>query len=380
VTEARTDKAGNDFEPYPAGTTPEEKQYPLQPSLLNIDVYRDPQRFRAEMENILFEAWFPVHPSADIAEPRDYVVWEQLGQSVVIVRLPANGVAAWHNVCQHRGARLVDGSGNCAIGKFKCPWHGFVYDLEGRVASVPLRQSFDEKELNGLRAPEVRVEEWAGWIWLSFSDRIPPLRQYLATIGDELEGYHLESFTTEYRASVRLRANWKIVVDSFNETWHVPFTHKDTLAEIVMWRQAVLKIAEPHSWMTIPIRRFTERATDSSDHRRSHLCHYLVFPNTIFSCFPTHLQMWSAWPISPNETQLCAYQVVGPPPPGKTDEEWVAHNQRDWQHFQNVLAEDSEVINNFARVIGSRGLTRNMFNTAESRLTSFHAQVAKHLR
>jgi choline monooxygenase len=380
VTEARIDESNTDFEPYPTGTTPEEKQYPLLPSLLDMDVYRDPQRFRAEMEKILFEAWFPVHPSADIARPNDYMVWEQMGQSVVITRLPGNGVAAWHNVCQHRGARLVDGSGNCKIGRFKCPWHGFVYDLEGRVASVPLRESFDEKELNGLRAPRVRVDEWGGWIWLSFSDRTPPLRQYLGTIGDELEGYHLESFSTEYRASVRLQANWKIVMDAFNETWHVPFTHKDTLAGIVMWRHAVLKIAEPHTWMTIPIRGFTDRATDSSDHRSSHLCHYLVFPNTIFSCFPTHLQMWSAWPISPDETQLCAYEVVGPPPPGKTPEEWVAHNQRDWQHFQDVLTEDSEVINNFARVIGSRGLTRNMFNTAESRLTSFHEQVEKQLR
>jgi phenylpropionate dioxygenase-like ring-hydroxylating dioxygenase large terminal subunit len=103
----------------------------------------------------------------------------------------------------------------------------------------------------------VRVEEWGGWIWLSFADGIPALRQYLGTIGDELEGYNLESFTTIYRAGVRLKANWKIVMDAFNETWHVQFTHRKTLTGIVMWRHAVLKIAEPHTWMTIPIRGFT---------------------------------------------------------------------------------------------------------------------------
>lgn len=380
MTQARSDNQRNNFEPYPSGMTPEEKQYPLQPSLLNMDVYRDPQRFRAEMEKILFEAWFPVHPSADVARPNNYVVWEQMGQSVVITRPPGNGVAAWHNVCQHRGARLVDGYGSCKIGKFKCPWHGFVYDFEGRVASVPLRESFDENELNGLRAPRVRVDEWGGWIWLSFSDQIAPLREYLGTIGDELESYHLESFTTQYRASVRLQANWKIVIDAFNETWHVPFTHKDTLTSMVMWRQAFLKLAPPHSWMTIPIRDFTDRARADSDHHSSHLCHHLVFPNTIFSCFPTHLQMWSAWPVSSNETQLCAYQVAGPPPPYKTPEQWAADNKRDWQHFQSVLSEDAEILNNIDRVIGSRGLTRNMFNTAESRLTAFHEQIEKQLR
>ena len=380
MTDLDTDKAPGGFEPYSSAMTPEEKQYPLNPTTRDVQVYRDPRRFRAEMERILFEAWFPVHPSEDVAQPKDYVVWEQMGQTVVIARLPDNSVTAWHNVCQHRGSRLVDGSGNCRFGNFKCPWHGFVYNLEGEVTNVPLRESFDESELTDLRAPKVRVEEWGGWIWLSFSDRIPPLRQYLGTIGDELDGYNLESFNTIYRSDVRLHANWKIVMDAFNETWHVPFTHKDTLAGLVMWRHAILRIAEPHTWMTVPVRGFTERIGNHEDHRKSHLCHYLVFPNTIFSCFPTHLQMWSAWPISPDETQLCTYGVVGPPPPGRSVEEWAAQNERNWRHFQDVLSEDSEVINNFAHVINSRGYRRNMFNTAESRLISFHQQVDKMLQ
>jgi choline monooxygenase len=380
MTDVETGPSTSSFEPYPTDMTTEEKQYPLDPTVVDAEVYRSPGRYRAEMDNILFQAWFPVHPCADVANPKDFVVWEQMGQSVLITRLPDGRITAWHNVCQHRGAKLVSGSGNCRIGKFKCPWHGFVYNLEGEVTSVPLRESFDEGELTDLRAPAVRTEEWGGWIWLSFSDTIPPLRQYLGAIGDELEGYQLDTFRTTHRASVRLKANWKIVMDAFNETWHVPFTHKETLAGIVMWRHAVLKITEPHTWMTIPIRGFTERAGEQSDHRKSHLCHYMVFPNTIFSCFPTHLQMWSAWPISADETQLCAYEIVGPPPAGQTAEKWARHNERDWQHFQNVLTEDSQVINDFASVIGSRGYTRNIFNTAESRLRSFHEQVEKQLR
>ncbi|MET8430579.1 aromatic ring-hydroxylating dioxygenase subunit alpha [Nocardia sp. NPDC004860] len=379
MTYSEANPASADFEPYSMGMTMAEKQYPLPPAKVDVEIYRDEGRYHRELENVLLEAWFPVHPSSDVAAPKDYIVWEQMGQSVVITRRADGTVAAWHNVCQHRGARLVNGSGNCKIGKFKCPWHGFVYNLDGEVTSVPLRESFDECDLEGLRAPAVRAEEWGGWIWLSFSERIPALREYLGTIGDELEGYDLEEFTTVYRTSVTLKANWKIVVDAFNETWHVPFTHKDTLAGTVMWRDAILKITEPHTWMTIPIRGFTDKAAEGADHRTSHLCHYLVFPNTIFSCFPTHLQMWSAWPVSVDETVLCAYQIVGPTPPGRTDEKWAKANKRDWEAFLEVVGEDSEVINDFARVIGSRGFTRNLFNTAESRLTSFHEQVEKRL-
>lgn len=354
--------------------TPADQQYPLAPHVLDAEHYRDPRQYARELERIFMSSWFPVCPAGDLSRPRDFVVWDQLRQSVVIVRLDDGRVAAWHNVCQHRGARLVGESGSCPAGKFKCPWHGFAYDLEGIVRTVPLRDSFDPEMLDGLRLPPVRVQEWAGFIWLTFGDETPELREYLGVIGHELEGYGLERFTTKYRESLELDANWKIVVDAFNETWHVPFTHTDTLTGLVMWRDAVLKLEPPHSWMTLPLRGFTERSS-SSDHRESHICHYLAFPNTIFSCFPTHLQMWSAWPVSPTRTILQAWGIVGPTPEGMSDEQWTGQNDRDWQHFLAVLHEDAAVINDFGTVVHSKGFRRNMFNTAESRLTAFHAEV-----
>ncbi|MFD5747277.1 aromatic ring-hydroxylating dioxygenase subunit alpha [Streptomyces sp. NPDC127033] len=361
------------------GLTAAEQQYPLPPSRWDASVYTDPDRYRSELTAVFHHSWFPVHPSGDLPRARDFLTWDRIGQSIVITRLDDGSVRAWHNVCQHRGARLVNGSGNCGRARFTCPWHGFVYDLEGVVGAVPLRESFDEEALRGLRAPAVQVTEWAGWIWLALSDDVPPLLDHLGAIGTELAGYGLEGFTTRFRTSVRLKVNWKIAVDGFNETWHVPFTHPHTLAGLVLWRDAVLRISSPHSWMTLPIRGYTERAKATDDHRASHLCHYLVFPNTIFSCFPTHLQMWSAWPVSVDETELCAYEVVGPPPAGKTAEQWDRHNRRDWQQFLDVLNEDAEVINDISTVIGSLGFRGSMFNTAESRLTAFHREIARRI-
>ena len=356
------------------GLTPAEQQYPLAPTVLDAKYYRDPEQFEREIEEIFMKSWLPVCPSVDLARPRDYVVWDQLRNPVVIVRLDDGGVVAWHNVCQHRGARLLSGSGSCPTGRFKCPWHGFAYDLEGVVQHVPLRDSFDERELDGLRTPQVRATEWSGFVWITFSDEAPELREYLGVIGDELEGYNLDTFTTKYRTRFELNANWKLVIDAFNETWHVPFTHKDTLTGLIMWRDAALKLEPPHSWMTLPVRGFTDKATDT-DHRKSHLCHYLSFPNTIFSCFPTHLQAWSAWPVSPTQTVMQTWGIVGPTPPGMTDEKWERQNDRDWDHFLSVVYEDAEVINAFGTVVNSKGFRRNMFNTAESRLTAFHAEV-----
>jgi phenylpropionate dioxygenase-like ring-hydroxylating dioxygenase large terminal subunit len=373
---ATTDRvvSKNDLEGRPL--TEAERQYPLEPHLLDARQYNDPDQYRREIEQIFFRSWFPVCPSADIAAARDYFVWDRLEQSVVIVRQDDQTLRAWHNVCQHRGARLLESSGSCPRGRFTCPWHGFAYDLAGEVTTVPLRDSFAPEQLEGLHAPGVRVEEWSGFVWLAFDQDLPDLRTYLGVIGQELDGYGLDGFTTKFRQSIELGANWKLVVDAFNETWHVPFTHKDTLTGIIMWRDAILHIESPHSWMTLPVRGFTEKRAGESDHRKSHVCHYLAFPNTIFSCFPTHLQMWSVWPLSPTRSVLQAWGVVGPTPAGMEEQKWLRQNDRDWKQFLAVTTEDSGVINGFGTVSRSLGFTRNMFNTAESRLTAFHSEVS----
>ena len=85
---------------------------------------------------------------------------------MVVARQDDGSITAWHNICQHRGARIVGDSGRCEHGKFICPWHGFGYDLAGRVTGVPLRETISERELKDLRAPAVRATEWAGFVWL----------------------------------------------------------------------------------------------------------------------------------------------------------------------------------------------------------------------
>ena len=364
-----------DAEAARAFPTPAEEQYPLPPSVVDATDYTNSALFEREMTAIFHHAWFPAFPTVDLAAPRDYVVWDRLQQSIVIARLDDGGIAAWHNVCQHRGARLLKESGSCRHARFACPWHGFQYDLTGMVRNVPLSKSFDPERLEGLRAPPVRSKEWGGFIWLCLSDDVPDLLTWLGAIGEELSFYGLEKFDTRFRFTLEVDANWKMVVDAFNETWHVPFTHTATLGKLVLWRDAHLRITPPHSWMTLPLKGFTDRFGDV-DHRLKNICHYLAFPNTFFSCFPTHLQTWNIWPVSVGKTLITAWGVVGPAPEGISEEEWQRQNQRDWDHFVAVSAEDAEVLNDWGSVSHSLGASKYMFNTAEGRLTAFHQEVA----
>jgi choline monooxygenase len=354
-------------------------QYPLPPSTVDARTYTDPARFERELEEVFFKSWMPACPSADIATPRDYLVFEELRQSIVISRGDNGEALAWHNVCQHRGARIVDGKGNCEKGRFTCPWHGFQYDLAGKVRFTPMKASFDEALLEGLRAAPVRVGEYGGFVWICLSDDAPDLRTFLGDIATELDWFGLERFDIPFRLELTLDANWKTVVDAFNETWHVPHTHQATLSDVVQWGKAHLRICNPHSWMSIPVKGLTDRAEAGADHRASHITHYLAFPNTIFSCFPTHLQTWNIWPVSPTQTHFTAWGMVGPCPDGMSEEKWARQNARDWQNFIDVSTEDAAVISGWGQVARSLGQKRYMFNTAEGRLTAFHAEIAAQL-
>jgi choline monooxygenase len=351
-------------------------QYPLPPSVVDAATYTDPVRYQRELEQVFYKSWVPACPSQDIGAARDYVLFEEMGQSVVVARGDDGVVLAWHNVCQHRGARIVEASGNCASGRFTCPWHGFQYDLTGKVRFTPMRSEFDAALLDGLRAVPVRATEFAGFVWICLSRETADLKSYLGEIGTELDWFGLEKFETRFRFDLTLNANWKLVVDAFNETWHVPFTHHATLSSIVEWGKAHLRICDPHSWMTIPVKGLTDRAEPGADHRAAHITHYLAFPNTIFSCFPTHLQTWNIWPVSPTQTHFTAWGMVGPCPEGTSEEKWARQNERDWQHFVDVSSEDAGVIDGWGKVAHSLGQQRYMFNTAEGRLTAFHREIA----
>lgn len=200
--------------------TQAEAQYPLQPSVLDPSVYTDPVQYERELALIFHKSWLPVCPSADLVVPRSYKVWDQLRQSVLLVRQDDGSIAAWHNVCQHRGSRLVENAGVCEGGVFVCPWHGFRYGLKGNVEFVTLSNAFDSERTRKLRAPAVRSTEWSGFIWINLSEEGPDLQTYLGSLWEELGYYGMERFAVRYRKELELNANWKTVVDAFNETWH----------------------------------------------------------------------------------------------------------------------------------------------------------------
>ncbi len=95
--------------------------------ILDADVYTDPERYQRERTAVLAPSWQVIGRSSQLPEPGDFITWEGQGETIVVTRRRDGGVSGFHNVCQHRGARIVKEPSGCAR-RFSCRWHNWVYD------------------------------------------------------------------------------------------------------------------------------------------------------------------------------------------------------------------------------------------------------------
>jgi phenylpropionate dioxygenase-like ring-hydroxylating dioxygenase large terminal subunit len=182
-----------------------------------------------EMERLWTRVWQVACRVEEVAEVGDYVEYLIGEQSILVVRSGPDTVQAFYNTCLHRGTRLADGCGQFADCEIRCRYHAWRYHLDGRVKEI-----VDEDEFTGvpagLRLHDVRVETWAGFVFVNMDPDAPPLLEFLHPIPDWLGPYRLEDMRYYSHKTTVLPANWKVVVDAFNEGYHVQGTHPQILA------------------------------------------------------------------------------------------------------------------------------------------------------
>jgi phenylpropionate dioxygenase-like ring-hydroxylating dioxygenase large terminal subunit len=188
--------------------------------------YFDPEFYELEAELLWPRVWQMACRLEEIPGPSDFVEYEILDQSVVVVRNDEGKVQAFQNACRHRGVKLAEGRGTLKSG-FTCPFHGWCYGTDGENTFVTQRRMFSEHNLEPaeLNLVPVRTEVWGGSVWINFDDDAPPLRTYLEPIAGILDAWKVESLRTEWWYACHVPANWKLVQEAFVEQYHVLETH-----------------------------------------------------------------------------------------------------------------------------------------------------------
>jgi phenylpropionate dioxygenase-like ring-hydroxylating dioxygenase large terminal subunit len=204
-----------------------------EPVTIGVEAYISEDYARAERDRLWRKVWLQAGRIEDIPEVGNFITYEILDDSILIVRTAADRIRAFHNVCSHRGRRLVDtpaGQRN-ACGKrkqFICGFHAWRYDLDGRCTHVLEKEDWKAALTEErTRLGKVKVDTWGGWLWINLDPDCEPLRDYLEPAASMLDPFQLQDMRCRWRRWLVFDCNWKVAMEAFSETYHVEGTHPE---------------------------------------------------------------------------------------------------------------------------------------------------------
>ncbi|MFT3989549.1 aromatic ring-hydroxylating oxygenase subunit alpha [Aestuariivirga sp.] len=181
----------------------------------------------AEVSDIFARDWVCLGRASALPNPGDYMTYELAGQPIFVMRDRDGSLKAQSNVCLHRMSTLLEGSGNKR--SITCPYHGWTYNLDGTLRGAPAmthNECFDKAQY---RLPQLKCENWLGWIMVSLNPDAPPVSEQLGEVEGLIADYGMADYVESFRETHIWDTNWKILAENFMESYHLPVCHAGTI-------------------------------------------------------------------------------------------------------------------------------------------------------
>ena len=183
-----------------------------------------------EIEKLWKKVWQMACREEEIPEVGDHVLYSIGDLTLIVVRSSETEIRALHNTCLHRGRALRDLGGR--VDCFRCPFHGWTWNLDGTLQSITNRWDFPHVERDQYRLPEAQVGTWGGFVFINMDPHAESLDSFLGALPEHFERWPLERRYVEAHVAKVLPCNWKVAQEAFMEAYHVVATHPQLLASI----------------------------------------------------------------------------------------------------------------------------------------------------
>jgi len=279
--------------------------------------YTDPERYQAELQAVWKSVPVIAAPSALLPEPKTFHQVTIAGMPVLLTRNKDGVAKAFANVCRHRGMKLCTSAKTEKAPRIVCPYHAWTYDLDGKLIGLPRPEIFPGLPKSELGLLELPSREAGGLIWVG----LDPEKQFdfSAVAGELAEDFDALGFGTSYLAhyaTFSVKANWKLVMDSMLDSYHVTRLHKDSLAQFSVDSENQIDRVGPHIRNAAHRSNFERKLiTDRHDELRWIMVFsYIGFPNGIIVVSPHYTSLGIVRPIAVDE---CAvdYYLLAPKKP-----------------------------------------------------------------
>lgn len=178
-----------------------------------------------EMEKMWKRVWQMACREEDIVEAGDHVIYDIGDYSFIVVRTNDGAINAYYNACLHRGTQLRPSGSQGSVPQFRCPFHGFTWDLEGNLTDIPCRWDFPHVKDEDFQLPQVKVGTWGGFVFINMDPDSESLEDFLGDMPAEFEAWGYEDKVKIAHVGKRMDMNWKVGVEAFIESYHVIATH-----------------------------------------------------------------------------------------------------------------------------------------------------------
>lgn len=203
-------------------SVPFEKARAMPPSVYTSDDF-----LKRELSDIFAKDWFCVGRASALAASGDYVTLELAGQPIIVLRAGDGALRAMSNVCRHRMSTLLEGRGNTR--SIVCPYHAWTYNLDGSLRGAPAMTQNEGFCKSDYQLPDVRCEEWLGWVFVSLNPDSPPVASQLSKVADMVSDYDMTHYTETFFETHVWDTNWKVLAENFMESYHLPVCHAGTI-------------------------------------------------------------------------------------------------------------------------------------------------------
>jgi phenylpropionate dioxygenase-like ring-hydroxylating dioxygenase large terminal subunit len=344
----------------------------------DVSVYTDPDRLARE-RHILFRQ----HPllmglTTEWAEPGAFRTDDYAGLPILITRGRDHRLRAFLNVCRHRGAKVAQGCGKARA--FSCPYHAWTYDLAGKLMGIP-----DERAFPGVRAErgsltELPLCEKHGLVWViptPSADASPvfDIDPWLGGLGPELAAYDFASWSFFDKRVVPEAMNWKLLVDTFHEGYHIGFLHKQSLCGILHGNVTDFAAFGRNHRLTVPrqkLERLKAEPEETWDLMWNTTLIYSLFPNTLLLVQGDHLELARIFPAE-DRVDRAVMDLALYVPKAPTTEAERTHWHKNMQLVLDVVTgEDFPAGRTIQMGLASGAQTHTVYGRNEPAMIHYH--------
>jgi Rieske 2Fe-2S family protein len=337
-----------------------------------------------EAERFFAGGWSCLGRADDLGRPGDQSAYRVGRDGVLAVRGKDGTLRAFHNTCRHRGHEVLEPGGRRTLHAIKCPYHAWVYGLDGRLNGAPQFgdvTGFDKAEYPLI---PVRIEEWHGWLFANPSGEADPFDTYVGNLDGLVDPWEVGRMFVGASHTYVIEANWKTITENYHECYHCPSIHPElcvvtppdsgeNFAHEGLWVGGSMTLKDFAETMSLTGESQGVRIRGLSDRRAREVYYFGLFPNLLISLHPDYVLTHRLEPLAPGRTRVECQWLFPPEALDRPDfspeyarEFWDVTNRQDWLACESVY-----------RGLQDSGFRQGPFARSEDEVHSFMTMVAR---